>query len=123
MELSIPSYRQVREGNDTYIAFMLEVKFAGWWTSLEKRYSEFLELHRVMKLLRRALHSPLPHFPGQQIWKQVTGGLSPEDLEARRLELQNYMLALINSECAKNSTYFPEFISLPENVRELWRTS
>ena len=123
MELSIPSYRQVREGNDTYIAFMLEVKFAGWWTSLEKRYSEFLELHRVMKLLRRALHSPLPHFPGQQIWKQVTGGLSPEDLEARRLELQNYMLALINSECAKNSTYYPEFISHPENVRELWRTS
>lgn len=123
MELSISGYRQVREGNDSYVVFIIEVKFAGWRTTLEKRYSEFLELHRVMKLLRRALHSPLPHFPGQQIWKQMTGGLSAQDLEERRLELQNYMLALINSECAKNSTYFPEFVSLPENVRELWRTS
>ena len=123
MELTIPSYKQVRDGGDNYVAFILEVKFAGWGTTLEKRYSEFLELHRVMKLLRRALHSPLPHFPGQHIWKQMTGGLSPQDLEDRRLELENYMLALINSECAKNSTYFPEFISLPENIRELWRTS
>ena len=123
MELCIPSYRQVREGDDIHISFILEVKFAGWWTSIEKRYSEFLELHRVMKLLRRALHTPLPHFPGQKIWKNITGGLSPEDIEQRRLGLQNYMLALISSECAKNSTYFPEFISLPENIRELWRTS
>ena len=76
-----------------------------------------------MKLLRRALHSPLPHFPGQNIWKKMIGGMSPEDLENRRLELQNYMQALINSECAKNSTYFPEFVNLPENIRELWRTS
>jgi hypothetical protein len=123
MELFIPSFRQVREGGTTFYTFSVEVRFAGWKNTLEKRYSEFLELHRVMKLLRRALHSPLPHFPGQKIWKQITGGLGDEDVEQRRLELQNYMQALIYSECAKNSTYFPEFVSLPENIRELWRTS
>jgi len=123
MELFIPSYREVREDGKNYFVFSVEVRFAGWRNTLEKRYSEFLELHRVMKLLRRALHSPLPHFPGQHIWKQITGGLAEEDVENRRLELQNYMQALINSECAKNSTYFPEFINLPENIRELWRTS
>ena len=123
MELFIPSYRLVRDGTKSHYVFSVEVRFAGWRNTLEKRYSEFLELHRVMKLLRRALHSPLPHFPGQQIWKQITGGLAEEDVEVRRLELQNYMQALINSECAKNSTYFPEFVCLPENIRELWRTS
>ncbi|OMJ81869.1 hypothetical protein SteCoe_17570 [Stentor coeruleus] len=123
MELFIPSSQQVREGGKSYYVYKVEVRFAGWKNTLEKRYSEFLELHRVMKLLRRALHSPLPHFPGQHIWKQITGGLSDEDVEERRIELQNYMQALINSECAKNSTYFPEFVNLPENIRELWRTS
>lgn len=123
MELFIPSFRNETESGKTFVVFTVEVSFAGWRTTLEKRYSEFLELHRVMKLLRRALHSPLPHFPGQHIWKQITGGLGEEDLENRRLDLQNYMQALINSECAKNSSYFPEFIGLPENVRELWKSS
>lgn len=123
MEISIPSFKQVRDDKDTYIVFLLIVSFAGWENTLEKRYSEFLELHRVMKLLRRALHSPLPHFPGQKIWKQVMGGLKDQDFEERRIEIQNYMQALVNSECAKHSTYFPEFICLPDNLRELWRIS
>ena len=74
-----------------------------------------------MRLLRRAFTNPLPHFPGQQNIKYLSEDLSAENIEERRVKLQQYMRELICNPCAVNSNYFPEFICLPHTKRSSWR--
>ncbi|CAG9325442.1 unnamed protein product [Blepharisma stoltei] len=120
MEISIPNFREVKEGPKTYIIYTIEVAFGGWQNTLEKRYSELLELHQVMKLMRRVLSAPLPHFPGQLIWKQVFKKLKPEEVTKRKEDLERYLQELSRTDCATNSQYFMEFIGMPQRVRSEW---
>lgn len=64
LEITLDNCREVSEGRNTYVVYRLTVRMDTWENVVEKRYSEFLELHRVMKLFRRLLHEPLPRFPG-----------------------------------------------------------
>ena len=36
-----------------HIVYVINVEFNNWKITIEKRYNDFLELHRVMKLSRR----------------------------------------------------------------------
>lgn len=122
MEFNIPSFREANEGNRIYIIYQVEVKFGNWTNSIEKRYSELLELHQVMKLMRRVFNAPLPHFPGQLVWKQVFKKLTPEELSKRKVDLEIYLRELAVTDCATNSQFFMEFIGMPQRVRSEWIT-
>ncbi|CAG9330587.1 unnamed protein product [Blepharisma stoltei] len=118
MEFKFLSVREARSKSDKYYLFQFEVSYKDWNNVVEKRYSEFLELHRVMKLIRLSITQPLPHFPGQMLMKTLFHKVTPKDIEERKAGLENYMNELSKGMCAKNSKYFPDFISLPTRLRD-----
>lgn len=124
MEIRITNSKQSTDpSGKSYILFSIIVNYGEWQTSVEHRYSEFLELHRVMKLMRRVFNSPLPRFPGQKIWKQIVGNLTEEDIEQRRRELEVYMGDLALTDCARHSQYFTEFLGMPQDLKDNWMNS
>ncbi|CAG9313638.1 unnamed protein product [Blepharisma stoltei] len=121
MEIRISAAKQLSdEKGKPYTAYSLIVIYNGWENTVDHRYSEFLELHRVMKLMRRVFNSPLPHFPGQKLLKAIFHNLSQEDIENRRRKLEDYMNELIMTDCAHHSQYFTEFLGMPQSVKEQW---
>ncbi|CAG9314220.1 unnamed protein product [Blepharisma stoltei] len=118
MEFKFLSIREASDKSDKHFIYQFEVKYKDWQVVLEKRYSEFLELHRVMKLIRISINQPLPHFPGQMLFKTLFRKVSSEDIEERKVGLESYMNELSKGICAKNSKYFPDFISLPARLRD-----
>mmetsp|Transcript_9898 Transcript_9898/g.9816 ORF Transcript_9898/g.9816 Transcript_9898/m.9816 type:complete len:95 (-) Transcript_9898:48-332(-) len=73
-----------------------------------------------MKLMRRVLSKPLPHFPGQLIWKQVFKKLKPEEINKRKEDLERYLQDLVRTDCATNSQFFVEFMGMPQRIRNEW---
>lgn len=120
LSITIESSRPVEERGKSYVAYLLRVEGQNWDNLVEKRYSEFLELHRVMKLLNRVVVDELPKFPGQMIFKKIFGKITEEDIEQRKQDLQNYLNLLVNTNCARNSAYFAQFIGMPKSVRDSW---
>jgi hypothetical protein len=103
------------------VVYLLRVEAEGFSVVLEKRYSQFLELHRVMKLRYHSQHlEKLPSFPGQKVLKHMFGGLSQEDIEDRRSQLELYMRKLENNANSRESHYFLEFLQLPKTVAVAW---
>ena len=120
LDIRITGVREVREP-EHYTAYEVVVRTHQWNSTLEKRYSNFLELHRVMKLrYRLSPVYPLPKFPGQKLWKQVFGGLGESDVEERRSRLEAYMQQLESNPCAWDSQYFIEFLQMPSAVVREW---
>lgn len=120
LEIRIPATKEVRD-QEHYRVYEVTVRGPAWNVTLEKRYSNFLELHRVMKLrYRLAPIRPLPKFPGQKIWKQVFGGLGDSDVEDRKTKLEEYMQQLECHPCAWDSQYFIEFLQIPPEVVREW---
>ena len=119
MEIRIPAAREERKGQ-AHTVYQIVISYRDWSNRVEKRYSDCSELHRVMKLRRRALNKPLPRFPGKQVWKHLFGGLSTADIDQRRQALEVYLNALVRSECALTSPFLPEFFGMPPFVREMW---
>ncbi|OMJ72509.1 hypothetical protein SteCoe_29028 [Stentor coeruleus] len=120
MEIRIPSYREIEHGKKSFIAYQIVVSFREWRNIVEKRYSEFVELHEVMKLIQKIIKKPIPNLPPHKALKSLLSKLSEEDLEERRRDLENYLRALEISPCAKHSKFFPEFVSLPLRFRDDW---
>lgn len=100
--------------------YQVELRVGDWGHSIEKRYSDFHELHKVMKLMSRVVQDPLPPFPGQKIFKNLFGSLSEEDLQERREALEAYTRALTLTVSARSSHYFPEFLQIPPTVYNGW---
>lgn len=120
LDIRITGTKELREP-EHYTAYEVAVRTPIWTTTLEKRYSNFLELHRVMKMRYRLVPAePLPKFPGQKIWKRVFGGLSEADIEERRSTLEDYMRQLEANPCAWDSQYFVEFLHMPPEVVRGW---
>ena len=120
MEISIPSFREMTAGNRSYVVYHIDVSFREWRNIVEKRYSEFFELHEVMKLIQKIIKKPLPELPSQLIFKSFLRKLAPEDIEQRRKDLEEYLRKLELSPCAKHSKFFPEFVGLPLRYRDDW---
>jgi hypothetical protein len=120
LSITIESSRVVEERGKSYVAYLLRVEGHSWDNLVEKRYSEFLELHRVMKLLNRVVVDELPKFPGQMIFKTIFRKVTEEDIEQRKQDLQTYLNILVNTNCARNSAYFAQFMGMPKSVRENW---
>ena len=120
MDIRIPSFHEAKSGNKTYIAYDIEVSFREWRNTVEKRYSEFFELHQVMKLIQKIIKKPVPELPPQLVLKSLLSKLTNEDIEKRRNDLEEYIRKLEESPCAKHSKIFPEFIGLPLRYRDDW---
>jgi hypothetical protein len=120
LDIRVTGAKEVREP-EHYIAYQVAVRTPIWSVTVEKRYSNFLELHRVMKLrFRLSPVQTLPKFPGQKIWKQVFGGLGESDIEERKSRLEAYMRELESNPCSWDSQYFIEFLQIPQEVVREW---
>lgn len=119
LQIRIESSRRV-ETPSTYYIYLVVVELGTWSNTLEKRYSEFLELHKAMKLLKRVFRESLPKFPGQKIWRMVLGGLSEQDVEDRRQRLDGYIKELARTVFARSSKNFADFIGMPSGIRDKW---
>lgn len=121
LQIGIPSYHKVGSGRSAFTIYRVELHIGDWEHICEKRYSDFHELHRVMKLMSRVITTDkLPHFPGQKVFKHLLGSLSDSDLEERRQALERYMQALTRTVSAKSSHFFPEFLQIPPAVYNGW---
>lgn len=110
-----------REESLGTVVYLLRVEVEEFSVVLEKRYSQFLELHRVMKLRYHSQHlEKLPSFPGKKVLKHMFGGLSQEDIEDRRSQLEVYIRKLENNANSRESHYFLEFLQLPKTVAVAW---
>lgn len=110
-----------REESLGTVVYLLRVEAEEFSVVLEKRYSQFLELHRVMKLRYHSQHlEKLPSFPGKKVLKHMFGGLSQEDIEDRRSQLEVYIRKLENNANSRESHYFLEFLQLPKTVAVAW---
>ena len=64
----------------------------------------------------------MPRFPGKKGWKSFWGKFSEQDVEERRVELETYMRHLAQNKTAIGSAYFIDFIQMPAEVADRWRT-
>lgn len=106
--------------DEHFTLYIVETNYKDWSNVVEKRYSEFLELHREMKLLRKAIGGLLPKFPGKHVWKTFRHSFTAEDIDLRRRHLQEYLNKLKDTECAHTSQYFPNFVDMPNEIRQIW---
>jgi hypothetical protein len=118
MNLSINSYERLAD--QKHYVYHLTVQFNDWSTVLNKRYSEFLELHRVMKVIQKNTGASLPKFPKKMNLKHFLHLFGEQDMEMRRLALETYMKQLESGDVAKHSKFFVDFIGLPMRYREEW---
>lgn len=120
MNIRIPSYREFRDHGKSRVYYTIEISYKDWSDTLEKRYSELLELHQMMKLRRRVLNHSIPHFPGKLIWKQILNKLSDGDIHKRKEDLEEYLKNLSQTDCASTSPYFTAFFDMPVQFQEEW---
>ncbi|XP_065059469.1 sorting nexin-24-like [Rhopilema esculentum] len=87
--LSVPSFRQVvdQERDKKYTAYQIQIVYNGTIKSLEKRYSEILELHKRMQKTM-TLRADFP--------TRMALSKDHKFLESRRQGLENYLQAVIH---------------------------
>lgn len=122
MEIRIPSFREITSENKNFYVYSLHVRYEDWEQILEKRYSEFLELHQVIKLINKNINTTLPVFPKKKYWTKLVGK-SSEQLEQRRAGLEIYMREIAQTPCAHQCKFFIEFLGMPVRLREPWSRS
>lgn len=119
MEISIPGYRQITSETKNFHVYALHIRYEDWEHVVEKRYSEFLELNQVIKLINKTLASTLPKFPKKKYWTRIVGK-SAEQLENRRASLEEYMVEISKNICAHHCKFFIEFLGMPVRLRDQW---
>lgn len=119
MEISIPSYRQITNESKNFHVYSLHIRYEDWEHVVEKRYSEFLELHKVIKMLNKEYNLQVPVFPKKKYWTRLIGK-STEQLEERRSALEDYMRAIANSLSGHQCKFFIEFLGMPVRLRDRW---
>lgn len=123
MNIQIPSFRTVKSKRGKYVVYLVQISFYEWVNVIEKRFSEFNELHETMKLIKKVIKKPIPKFLSKMRLKSFFKSLSETDLENRRSGLETYIQSLEITECAKHSKFFPDFCGLSLRYRDLWALS
>ncbi|KAK6179226.1 hypothetical protein SNE40_011635 [Patella caerulea] len=89
----IPGFRKVKESDHAFTVFTVEVWNSGQKNILEKRYSEFEELHKQLKKI-----VVTPDFPPKKVMKW-----NAKVLEQRRLALQTYLQSFLDRDSIPKS--------------------
>ncbi|KAL5005137.1 hypothetical protein ScPMuIL_018593 [Solemya velum] len=96
IRLSIPGHRKVEDNHEHYTAFQIEVWVSGKTHRIEKRYSEFEELHKQLKKI-----IPTPEFPPKKVLKW-----NSRVIENRRQGLQVYLQGVLQGEIVPKGPLF-----------------
>ena len=120
MDIRITNFTEVSVGKKKIIVYRIDISFKEWRNIVEKRFSEFHELHDVMKLIRKIIKKPISEIPSKMAFKYIFNNITQKDLEKRRNDLENYLKNLEISPCARNSKFFPDFVGLPLRYRDEW---
>ncbi|XP_023152199.1 sorting nexin-20 [Amphiprion ocellaris] len=112
----IPSSRIVEQALSKYVVYQVVVMRSGSFdsrrVSVERRYSDFSRFH----------HQLLQEF-GEELEevllprKLLTGNFNPDNIQERRLALQDYLAKLYSTRCVRHSHHFPAFFTEPEQRR------
>jgi len=121
MIISIISFE--KPPDQKHYVYHLQIRYKDWSVTLPKRYSEFLELHHVMKVIKRNTGSGLPKFPKKMKIKYFLHLIREEDMQNRRRALERYMVELEAGRLVTHSKFFVDFINLPIRYREEWLQS
>ncbi|KAK3799091.1 hypothetical protein RRG08_051370 [Elysia crispata] len=88
IQVNVSSFRKVKDEDEAYTAFTVDVWVSGIHHVIEKRYSEFEKLHQMLKKV-----SKTPEFPPKKVLKW-----NPKVLEQRRVGLDAYFQGLLEHE-------------------------
>lgn len=88
IQVNVSSFRKVKEEDETFTAFTVDVWVCGLHHVVEKRYSEFEKLHQMLKKVTNT-----PEFPPKKVLKW-----NPKVLEHRRVGLDAYFQGLLELE-------------------------
>ncbi|XP_008300638.1 sorting nexin-20 isoform X2 [Stegastes partitus] len=112
----IPSSRIVEHALSKYVVYQVVVMRSGSFdsrrVSVERRYSDFLSFH----------HKLLQEF-GEELEevvlprKLLTGNFSPDNIQERRLALQDYLAKLFAARCVRYSHHLAAFFTEQEQRR------
>lgn len=106
IRVSIPNFRKVEDESErrSYTVFYIQVWMSGRYNAVERRYTEFEELHKQLKKLMVT-----PEFPPKKMLKW-----NLKVLEQRKQGLQTYIQTVCQTAC--NNGYIPpvlfEFLEL-----------
>ncbi|KAM8892823.1 sorting nexin-20 [Spinachia spinachia] len=112
----IPSTRIIEDVLSKYVVYEVVVMRSGSFdsrrVSVERRYSDFLRLHRdLLEDFQEELEDVvLPR-------KLLSGNFCPDAIGGRRLALQDYLADLYAARCVRRSPHFHRFLTLPEQRR------
>ncbi|KAK7009093.1 sorting nexin-24 [Biomphalaria glabrata] len=93
LKVNIPSFRKVKEGDEVFTAFTVDVWIAGRHHVIEKRYSEFEDLHKQLKKVIKT-----PEFPPKKVLKW-----NSKVLEQRRIGLDTYFQGILENDPIPNA--------------------
>ncbi|KAH9492963.1 Sorting nexin-24 [Bulinus truncatus] len=93
IRVNIPSFRKIKEGDEVFTAFSVDVWISGRHHVIEKRYSEFEELHKQLKKVIKT-----PEFPPKKVLKWNT-----KVLEQRRVGLDTYFQGILEHDPMPNA--------------------
>lgn len=105
IRVTIPSYHKVEDSGDSYTAYRIDVFQSGKFHSIEKRYSEFEELHKQLKKLITT-----PEFPPKKVLKWQS-----KVLESRRVILEAYLQGVLEGETIPRSFFKFLELNLPRS--------
>ncbi|KAK7116624.1 sorting nexin-24-like isoform X2 [Littorina saxatilis] len=100
IRVSIPAYRKVKEDDAVYTVFTVDIWVSGQHHMVERRYSEFEELHKQIKKLMKC-----PEFPPKKVLKW-----NNKVLEHRRFALEVYLQGVVYHEAMPKAVF--EFLDI-----------
>ncbi|PVD20282.1 hypothetical protein C0Q70_20779 [Pomacea canaliculata] len=85
IRVSVPSFRKVKEEDETFTVFLVDVWVSGRRHTVERRYTEFEDLHKQVKKMIKT-----PEFPPKKVLKW-----NNKVLEQRRHGLEAYLQGVV----------------------------
>jgi len=83
IEASVPEFKKIFEGSKDVVYFTIKLKYGSHQWSLDKRFSDITQLHEDLS----KNHGNLPQLPAKTLFPLK----KYEDIDARRVKLDNYM--------------------------------
>ena len=110
VQILIPSsaQKQCKNGRTVYTVYNIEIYLASRCHKIDRRYSEFHELHRVLK---KNFQFVLPSLPPKKV-----NNLNKKLIEQRRTSLEKYLQILIKSVGLNKAKELNEFLNLPNGI-------
>lgn len=107
VQILIPSsaQKQCKNGRNVYTVYNIEIYLSSRCHRIDRRYSEFHELHRVLK---KSFQFVLPSLPPKKV-----NNLNKKLIEQRRTSLEKYLQSLLKNIGLNQAKEFNDFLNIP----------